>query len=126
MTSVSPELGVVSIWGGGLIGSTLASALSAAGVRCLIYDPDHTKVRRLNRLFLPAAGEQGCQASRGFGKVRATRDWQKLISAGNKIHVLCIPTEFNGEPQVDTLIDVLRTRSKITFPIWDVTLYAEV
>ncbi|MFD7816355.1 nucleotide sugar dehydrogenase [Streptomyces sp. NPDC059785] len=100
----------IAIWGLGLIGYTLAGELARTGRRCMVVDIDEERVDRLNRgeipfSHLPRLPESYAEETRS-GRLRATADATDVLGEQYSVHILCIPTEAQGEVDGGTLADV--------------------
>ncbi len=102
----------MGIWGIGYIGYSSMAHFASKGVRCLGTDIDAGKVDRINEGILPI---HNIEYWLGFdtkplvasGMMRATTDWQQLISEDIPAHLICIPTEKDDVPYDGVLIDVI-------------------
>lgn len=101
----------IAVWGLGLIGYTLAGELARCGRRCLIRDIDPERVRRLNEGELPFRHLPSLPHSYAHeaqsGALRATGDPGELLTIDHPIHVLCVPTERDGNIDSNTLAEVI-------------------
>ncbi|NVM21681.1 MAG: nucleotide sugar dehydrogenase [Desulfobacterales bacterium] len=102
----------IACWGSGFIGFSTGSHFAQAGVKVILVDNDPTIVARIN------AGEFPRQTSKGLvnfdirpivrsGKMQATTKWEKVISTDVVVHFICIPTEKDGKPWDEVLVDVI-------------------
>ncbi len=106
----------IGIWGIGYIGYSSMAHFASRGVRCLGTDIDADKVDRINKGILPI---HNIEYWLGFdtkplvtsGMMRATTDWQQLISEDFPVHLICIPTEKDDVPYDGILVDVLEKLS---------------
>jgi len=112
----------IGIWGIGYIGYSSMAHFASRGVKCLGTDVDAGKVDRINNGILPI---HNIEYWLGFdtkplvtsGMMRATTEWQQLISEDIPVHLVCIPTEKDDVPYDGILIDVvakLSTFSKVS------------
>ena len=98
------------IWGGGYVGLSSAIAFAARGVPVLIYDPSADRVQSI---------EKGCLQMPGFEKWIGM-EVAPLVLAGllraallpsfvpkNAVHLVAVPTESDGEPNLSTVRQVL-------------------
>lgn len=103
---------IIGIWGIGYIGYSSMAHFASRGVRCLGTDIDAGKVDQINQGILPI---QNIEYWLGFdtrplvasGMMKATADWQQLISADIPVHLICIPTEKDDVPYDGILIEVV-------------------
>jgi len=106
----------IGIWGIGYIGYSSMAHFASRGVRCLGTDVDAGKVEKINKGILPI---HNIEYWLGFdtrplvtsGMMRATTDWQQLISADIPVHLICIPTEKDDVPYDGILVDVMEKLS---------------
>lgn len=106
----------IGIWGIGYIGYSSMAHFASRGVRCLGTDVDTGKVDRINKGVLPI---HNIEYWLGFdtrplvtsGMMRATTDWQQLISEDIPVHLICIPTEKDDIPYNGILVDVMEKLS---------------
>lgn len=106
----------IGIWGIGYIGYSSMAHFANRGVRCLGTDVDADKVNKINKGMLPI---QNIEYWLGFdtrplvtsGMMKATTDWQQLISEDVPVHLICIPTEKDDVPYNGILVDVVEKLS---------------
>ena len=106
----------IGIWGIGYIGYSSMAYFASGGVKCLGTDVDAGKVDQINKGILPI---QNIEYWLGFdtkplvttGMMKATTDWQQLVSADIPVHLVCIPTEKDDVPYDGILIDVIEKLS---------------
>ncbi len=106
----------IGIWGIGYIGYSSMAYFANRGVRCLGTDIDTVKVDQINQGVLPI---RNIEYWLGFdtkplvtsGMMRATTEWQQLISEDTPVHLICIPTEKDDVPYDGILIDVVEKLS---------------
>ena len=107
---------IMAVWGLGYIGYSSMAHFASRGVRCLGTDVDAGKVDKINNGILPI---HNIEYWLGFdtrplvtsSMMKATADWQQLISADMAVHLLCIPTEKDDVPYDGILIDVIEKLS---------------
>jgi UDP-N-acetyl-D-mannosaminuronic acid dehydrogenase len=103
---------LLGIWGIGYIGYSSMAHFASRGVRCLGVDVDAQKVNCINKGDLPI---HNIEYWLGFdtrplvesGLMKATADWNELISDDVPVHLICIPTEKDDVPYDGILIDVI-------------------
>jgi nucleotide sugar dehydrogenase len=108
----------IAVWGTGFIGFTTMANFAHNGVRCIGHDVDRKKVSEINRGEIPI---DNLEYWLGFeinglvksGLMRATLDWHEMMSQDIAVHFVCVPTEKEGKPYDDILIDVTRKLSKM-------------
>ena len=108
----------IAVWGTGYIGLSTMAYYSKKKIKCIGYDIDKSKVKKINRGVLP---------------ISELRDWfgfdikklvkQNFLKATNNLadledtqilaHFIAIPTEKNGKPYFKILFDVLKKIIKI-------------
>lgn len=98
----------IVVWAGGYVGLTCAVHFAKKGCKVLIYDPDENIVAAINS-GKPKAGEflgylGGFDAT---SSIRATTDVDDPEIEKAKIHIVAVPTERNGRPADDIVINVL-------------------
>ena len=106
----------IGVWGIGYIGYSSMAYFASRGVKCLGTDVDAGKVDQINNGILPI---QNIEYWLGFdtkplvtsGMMKATTDWQQLVSADIPVHLICIPTEKDDVPYDGILIDVIEKLS---------------
>ena len=106
----------IGIWGIGYIGYSSMAHFANRGVRCLGTDIDADKVGQINQGVLPI---RNIEYWLGFdtkplvtsGMMKATTEWQQLISEDIPVHLICIPTEKDDVPYDGILIDVIEKLS---------------
>ncbi|TET49657.1 MAG: nucleotide sugar dehydrogenase [Dehalococcoidia bacterium] len=102
----------IGVWGIGYIGYSSMAYFASKGVKCLGMDIDAGKVEKINKGILPIPN---IEYWLGFdtkplvtsGMMRATTEWQQLISEDIPVHLICIPTEKDELPYDGVLIDVM-------------------
>lgn len=102
----------IGVWGIGYIGYSSMAHFANRGVRCLGTDVDADKVGKINKGILPI---KNIEYWLGFdtrplvttGMMKATTEWQQLISEDVPVHLICIPTEKDDVPYNGILVDVV-------------------
>ncbi len=108
----------LGVWGLGYIGFSSITHFAKNGVTCIGTDVTETRVSDINngkptipnlKYWLnfdtaPLAND---------GRMRATQDWQELIDKDVLVHLITIPTEMNGKPYHNILIDVINKISNL-------------
>ena len=103
----------VGVWGTGFIGFTTIANMAYNGITCVGLDVDKSKVDEINRGKIPI---ENLEYWLGFnienlverGMLRATAEWEDMLSPDIAVHFVCIPTERGGEPYDDILVDVMK------------------
>ena len=103
---------MVGVWGLGYIGFSSMAYFAKNGIVCLGTDVDETRVKAANlgRTTIPnldywLAFDTEQLARNGL--MRATHNWQDLLSNSYPVHIIAIPTEKGGRPYHGFLKDVL-------------------
>ena len=108
----------VAVWGTGYIGLSTMVYFSKKKIKCIGYDIDRNKIRKINSGVIPLA-----DLKNWFGfdikqlvkqnYLKGTSDYKDLISKDCLAHFIAIPTEKNGKPYYKPLLNVLKNISKI-------------
>ena len=100
----------IGIFGLGYVGFSTICWFSKAGIQCLGTDIDEKKVELINNRILPVQGIEPVlpEGLCDFELVEATTDWRKLVDDEEiEAFFIAVPTEKNGEPWWDPLIDIV-------------------
>ena len=102
----------IAVWGTGYIGLSTMVYFSKKKIRCVGYDVDGSKIKKINSGVLPLA-----DLSKWFGfdikrlvkqnYLKATTNYKDLVTEDFIVHFIAIPTERNGKPFYKPLINVL-------------------
>ena len=108
----------IAVWGTGYIGLSTMVYFSKRKVKCLGYDIDKTKVKKINSGTLPLADLRNWFGFdiKGLVKtnfLKATSNHKDLISKDFVAHFIAVPTEKDGKPYYKPLLSVLNNISKI-------------
>ena len=108
----------IAVWGTGYIGLSTMVYFAKNKIKCVGYDIDQEKVKKINTGVLPLA-----DLKKWFGfeikqlvkqnYLRATSNYQDLIKDNILVHFVAIPTEKDGKPYYKPLISVLANIAKI-------------
>ena len=108
----------IAIWGTGYIGLSTMVYFSKEKIKCLGYDIDKQKVKKINSGVIPLA-----DLKNWFGFdikklvksnfLKATTKYNDLISENFLAHFIAVPTEKNGKPYFKALFDVLNKITKV-------------
>jgi len=103
----------IGIWGIGYIGYSSMTHFAREGVKCIGTDIDKKKVEDVNKGNLAIPNIEywlgfDVRPLARLGMIRATDNWQELISKDIAVHLICIPTEKGGEPYYEILRDVTK------------------
>lgn len=106
----------LGVWGLGYIGFSSITHFARAGVTCIGTDVIQRRIDDVNqgKATIPnldfwlgfdtkQLAEKGCMS--------ATMNWQELIDKDVVVHLITVPTEFDGKPYHDILIDVINKLS---------------
>jgi len=102
----------IAIWGLGYIGFSTMAHFAAKGVKCIGYDINKETVNRINKKELPYDDTMfywiGFDTSTLVekGLIQATTNYKDLFKDDVIVHLICVPTEKNGEPWDVPLLDV--------------------
>jgi len=103
----------IAVWGLGYIGYSTMAHFAAKGVSCIGYDINENTVKRINEGKLPYDDTMFYWI--GFdtkplvekGLMRATSDSNDLFANDIVAHLICVPTEKDGEPWDEPLFNVI-------------------
>ena len=108
----------IGVWGTGYIGLSTMVYFSKKNIKCVGYDIDKKKVKKINSGIIPLAD---LESWFGFdiknlvkkGYLKATSNSSDLVSGEFLAHFIAVPTEKNGKPFYKPLMNVLKNISKI-------------
>ena len=108
----------VAVWGTGYIGLSTMVYFSKKKIKCVGYDIDKNKIKKINSGILPLPD---LRSWFGFdikqlvkqNYLSATSEYKDLISEEFLVHFIAIPTEKNGKPFYKPLLSVLNNIAKI-------------
>ena len=108
----------IAIWGTGFIGFTTMANFAYSGIKTIGFDVVREKVDLINKGVIPI---ENLEYWLGFeikplveaGLMKATDRWNDLINDDILVHFVCIPTEKEGEPYDNILIDVIEKLSNL-------------
>ena len=103
----------IGVWGTGYIGLSTMAYFAREKIESIGYDVDPKKIDAINKGNLPI---KELREWFGFGindlvdkkLIKATGNYRELISHDIIVHFIAIPTEKNGKPFFEILIDVLK------------------
>ena len=106
----------LAVWGLGYIGFSSIAHFAKAGVTCIGTDPIQIRVDDVNQ---GKATIPNLDFWLGFDtrplardkRMTATTHWQDVIHPDIAVHLISVPTEWNGKPHHDILIDVINKLS---------------
>ena len=103
----------LGVWGLGYIGFSSVAHFAREGVTCIGTDVSQQRVNEVNQ---GKATIPNLDFWLGFdttplvkdGRISATINWQELIDPNIAVHLVTIPTEKDGKPYHEILIDVVK------------------
>ncbi len=108
----------IAVWGTGYIGLSTMVYFAKKKVKCVGYDVNKNKIKKINSGTLPLK-----DLKKWFGfdiknlvkgnYLKATSNYNDLITEDFLVHFVAIPTERNGKPYYKPLMNVLNNISKI-------------
>ena len=108
----------IGIWGTGYIGLSTMVYFSKKKIKCVGFDINKEKIKKINSGGLPLA-----DLKKWFGfdikslvksnYLKATSNYKKLITEEFLVHFIAIPTEKSGKPYYKPLLSVLSNITKI-------------
>ena len=108
----------IAVWGTGYIGLSTMVYFSKKKIKCVGFDINKEKIKKINSGFLPLA-----DLKKWFGfdikglvksnYLKATSNYKELITDEFLVHFIAIPTEKNGKPYYKPLLSVLSNIAKI-------------
>ena len=108
----------IAVWGTGYIGLSTMVYFAKKKVKCVGYDINENKIKKINSGTLPLE-----DLKKWFGfdikglvksnYLKATSNYKDLITEDFLVHFVAIPTERNGKPYYKPLMSVLNNISKI-------------
>ena len=108
----------IAIWGTGYIGLSTMVYFAKKKIKCVGYDVNKDKIKKINSGILPLA-----DLANWFGfnikslvksnYLKATSNYKDLISEDFLVHFIAIPTEKDGKPYYKPLLSVLNNIVKI-------------
>jgi nucleotide sugar dehydrogenase len=108
----------VAVWGTGYIGLSTMVYFSKKKIKCVGYDIDKSKVKKINSGIIPLPDLKNWfgfdikkLVKQNF--LSATSEYKDLISEKFLVHFIAIPTEKNGKPFYEPLLNVLNNIAKI-------------
>ena len=107
----------VAVWGTGYIGLSTMVYFSKKNIKCVGFDIDKEKVKKINRGILPLADLKnwfGFEIKKLVKQnyLKATSNYKDLLSGEFLVHFIAIPTEKNGKPFYKPLLNVLNNIAK--------------
>ena len=108
----------IAVWGTGYIGLSTMAYFSKKKIKCVGFDIDSEKVKKINKGILPIPELRNWFGFNIKKSVRqkylsATNNFYDLINSNFVAHFIAIPTEKDGKPYFDALFDVLRKIIKL-------------
>ena len=110
--------GKIAVWGTGYIGLSTMAYFAQKKIKCLGFDIDKNKVKKINNGKLPIRELKkwlGFDIKRSVKNryLEATNNYRDLINKNCVIHFIAVPTEKEGKPYFDILFDVLHKITEI-------------
>lgn len=110
----------IGVWGTGFIGFSSMAYYANSGIKCIGYDPDAERVKRINEGDVPVHYDM--ESWLGFETaalanerlVEATTQYEDLLSEEIPVHFLAIPTENDGLPWGGALRKTIERLSMFT------------
>ena len=108
----------IAVWGTGYIGLSTMVYFAKKKIKCVGYDVDKDKIKKINSGTLPLKDHKKWFGFdiKGLVKLnylKATSNYKNLITEDFLIHFIAIPTERDGKPYYKPLMNVLDKISKI-------------
>ena len=108
----------IAVWGTGYIGLSTMVYFSKKKIKCVGYDINHEKVRKINSGVLPLKDLKnwfGFEIKKLVKQnyLKATYNYNDLITDDFLVHFIAIPTEKDGKPYYKPLLNVLTNITKI-------------
>ncbi len=108
----------IAVWGTGYIGLSTMVYFSKKKIKCVGFDINKEKIKKINSGVLPLAD---LRSWFGFdiknlvksNYLKATTNHKNLITEDFLVHFIAIPTEKDGRPFYKPLLDVLSNIAKI-------------
>ena len=108
----------IAVWGTGYIGLSTMVYFSKKKIKCVGFDINKEKIRKINSGVLPLPDLKSwfgfdIKSLVNQNYLKATSDYKNLITEDFLVHFIAIPTEKDGKPYYKPLINVLDNRAKI-------------
>ncbi len=108
----------VAVWGTGYIGLSTMVYFAKKKIKCVGYDINKEKIKKINSGVLPLADLRSWFGFdiKGLVKqkyLKATSNYKNLITEDFLVHFIAIPTEKDGKPYYKPLTNVLNNIVKI-------------
>ena len=108
----------IAVWGTGYIGLSTMVYFSKKKIKCVGYDIDKEKVKKINLGVLPLLDLKSWFGFDIKGLVnqnylKATINYKDLITEDFLVHFIAVPTEKDGKPYYKPLLNVLSNIAKI-------------
>ena len=108
----------IAVWGTGYIGLSTMVYFSKKKIKCVGYDIDKEKVKKINLGVLPLLDLKSWFGFDIKGLVnqnylKATSNYKDLITEDFLVHFIAVPTEKDGKPYYKPLLNVLSNIAKI-------------
>ena len=108
----------IAVWGTGYIGLSTMVYFSKKKIKCVGFDINKEKIKKINSGVLPLADLKkwfgfDIKSLVKSGYLKATSNYKELITEDFLVHFIAIPTEKNGKPYYKPLLSVLSNIAKI-------------
>ena len=108
----------IAVWGTGYIGLSTMVYFSKKKIKCVGFDINKEKIRKINSGVLPLPDLKSwfgfdIKSLVNQNYLKATSDYKNLITEDFLVHFIAIPTEKDGKPYYKPLINVLNNIAKI-------------
>lgn len=108
----------IAVWGTGYIGLSTMVYFSKKKIKCVGFDINKEKIRKINSGVLPLPDLKSwfgfdIKSLVNQNYLKATSDFKNLITEDFLVHFIAIPTEKDGKPYYKPLINVLNNIAKI-------------
>lgn len=107
----------IAIWGVGYIGYSNLVHLAGEGVTGLAYDPNQSRVEKVNCGLSPVPGlgdwlRTDARPLVKKGLMRASANIEAILGEEYAVHLVCVPTEREGRPWATPLRSVIDSLAK--------------
>ena len=108
----------IAVWGTGYIGLSTMVYFSKKKIKCVGFDINKEKIKKINSGVLPLADLEkwfgfDIKSLVKSGYLKATSNYKELTTEDFLVHFIAIPTEKNGKPYYKPLLSVLSNIAKI-------------
>lgn len=108
----------IAVWGTGYIGLSTMVYFSKKKIKCVGFDINKEKIKKINSGVLPLADLKkwfgfDIQSLVKSNYLKATSNYKELITEEFLVHFIAIPTEKSGKPYYKSLLSVLKKIAEI-------------